>query len=53
MRYAMSILSRFRTKWGLKHFEILVKTLEYGYATRNIGLKYSGSLENGKTNVLE
>ena len=27
MRYAMSILSRFRTKWGKKHFEILVKTL--------------------------
>ncbi len=29
MRYAMSILSRFRTKWGKKHFEVLVKTLEY------------------------
>jgi hypothetical protein len=39
MRYAMSILSRFRTKWGKKHFEILVKTLEYGYATRMMGLK--------------
>ena len=53
MRYAMSILSRFRTKWGVKHFEILVKTLEYGYATRDMGLKYSGNLESGKTNVLE
>ena len=53
MRYAMSILSRFRTKWGKKHFEILVKTLEYGYATRKMGLKYSGNLGNEKTNVLE
>jgi len=49
MRYAMSILSRFRTKWGKKHFEILVKTLEYGYATRKIGLKYSGNLAEDKT----
>jgi hypothetical protein len=53
MRYAMSILSRFRTKWGKKHFEILVKTLEYGYATRKMGLKYSGNLGSEKTNVLE
>ena len=44
MRYAMSILSRFRTKWGKKHFEILLKTLEYGYATRTMGLKYCGNL---------
>ena len=53
MRYAMSILSRFRTKWGKKHFEILVKTLEYGYATRKMGLKYDGNLAGDKTNVLE
>ncbi len=43
MRYAMSILSRFRTKWGKKHFETLIKTLEYGYATRMMGLKYDGN----------
>jgi hypothetical protein len=53
MRYAMSILSRFRTKWGKKHFEILVKTLEYGYATRKMGLKYDGNQAEDKTNVLE
>ena len=53
MRYAMSILSRFRTKWGKKHFEILVKTLEYGYATRKMGLKYDGNQAGDKTNVLE
>jgi hypothetical protein len=52
MRYAMSILSRFRTKWGRKHFEILVKTLEYGYATRTMGLN-CGNLAYEKTNVLE
>jgi hypothetical protein len=53
MRYAMSILSRFRTKWGKKHFEVLVKTLEYGYSTRKMGLKYNGNLAEDKTNVLE
>ena len=53
MRYAMSILSRFRTKWGKKHFELLVKTLEYGYATRMMGLRYDGNMERDKANVLE
>ncbi len=53
MRYAMSILSRFRTKWGKKHFEILTKTLEYGYTTRKMGLKYDGNQAEDKTNVLE
>ncbi len=52
MRYAMSILSRFRTKWGKKHFEVLVKTLEYGYATRKMGLKYDGNQKEDKSNVL-
>jgi hypothetical protein len=49
----MSILSRFRTKWGKKHFEVLVKTLEYGYATRKMGLRYDGNQGEDKTNVLE
>jgi hypothetical protein len=49
----MSILSRFRTGWGKKQFEVLVKALEYGYATRTMGLKYDGNLGNDKTNVLE
>ncbi len=53
MRYAMSILSRFRTKWGKKHFEILIKTLEYGSATRKMGLRYDGNLEIDKVNTLE
>jgi hypothetical protein len=53
MRYAMSVLSRWRTKWGKVHFAILVKSLEYGYETRKMGLKYGGALSKEKTNVLE
>jgi hypothetical protein len=26
--YAMSVLSRHRTKWGVEHFRILIKALE-------------------------
>jgi hypothetical protein len=43
MKYSMSILSRWRTKWGPNHFRILIKALEYGYATRKRGLKYNGN----------
>ena len=28
MRYSMSVLSRHRTKWGIRHFKILLKALE-------------------------
>ena len=42
MKYAMSILSRHRTKWGKDHYRILIKALEYGWSTRKIGLKYNG-----------
>ncbi len=52
MRYAMSVLSRWRTKWGKVHFAILVKSLEYGYETRKMGLKYGGALDKEKTKVL-
>ncbi len=37
IKYSMSVLSRWRTKWGPKHFAILLKALEYGYATRDMG----------------
>ncbi len=43
MKYAMSVLSRWRTKWGVNHFKVLVKALEYGYATRKQGLRYNGN----------
>jgi hypothetical protein len=41
MRYAMSVLSRHRMKWGISHFQILIKALEYGFSTKEMGLKYS------------
>jgi hypothetical protein len=50
MKYSMSILSRWRTKWGPEHFRVLLKALEYGYATRNQGLRYNGN-QGGKVEV--
>ena len=51
-RYAMSVLSRHRTKWGLDHFRILLKALEYGYCTREMGIRYSCSKDKTKRNKL-
>jgi hypothetical protein len=50
MKFAMSVLSRWRTKWGLNHFRILIKALEYGYSTRKTGLRYDGN-SGGKVEV--
>jgi hypothetical protein len=54
MKYSMSVLSRWRTKWGVKHFEILLKALEYGYSStsRKMGLKYDGNGDTSIVNVL-
>jgi hypothetical protein len=52
MRYAMSVLSRHRTKWGIAHFKILLKALEYGWSTRVMGVKYNGNLDLKLRNVL-
>ena len=52
MRYAMSVLSRHRTKWGKTHFEILLKALEYGFSTRMFGVKYNGNLNQQIRNIL-
>jgi hypothetical protein len=52
MRYALSVLSRHRTKWGIDHFKALIKALEYGYSTRNMGLRYNGNLTEKDLNVL-
>jgi hypothetical protein len=54
MKFAMSVLSRWRTKWGVNHFKILLKALEYGYSTRKSGLRYDGNT-GGKieVNVME
>ena len=48
----MSVLSRHRTKWGIVHFRILIKALEYGYSTREMGLKYSCSKDKRNWNKL-
>jgi hypothetical protein len=50
MKYSMSVLSRWRTKWGMNHFKILLKALEYGYSTRKTGLRYDGN-PGGKVEV--
>jgi hypothetical protein len=52
MRYAMSVLSRHRTRWGKRHFFILLKSLEYGFDTREKGIIYLGCLEDKVLNVL-
>ena len=52
MRFAMSLLSRQRAKWSKKAFQILVKALEYGYASRQIGLLYSCGLDQHGVNKL-
>ena len=52
MRYAMSVLSRHRTKWGKRHFVILLKSLEYGYHTRKKGIIYLGNLSRQDLNKL-
>jgi hypothetical protein len=52
MRYSMSVLSRHRTKWGKRHFIILLKSLEYGYSTRRKGIIYLGGLNKEDLNKL-
>jgi hypothetical protein len=52
MRYAMSVLSRHRTRWGKRHFIVLLKSLEYGYSTRAKGILYLGCLDKDDLNVL-
>ncbi len=52
MRYSMSVLSRHRTKWSVKHFKILVKALKYGFTTRKMGLRYDANLPTKEMNVL-
>jgi hypothetical protein len=52
MKFAMSALSRHRAKWGVAHFKILLKALEYGYATRKLGLLYHGEGSEEEKNKL-
>jgi hypothetical protein len=52
MKYAMSVLSRCRAKWGVAHFKVLLKALEYGYSTRKLGLLYHGDGSEEEKNKL-
>lgn len=52
MRHAISILSRFRARWGIRHFMAALKALEYGYATRHKGILYTKSDNNDVMNLL-
>jgi hypothetical protein len=52
MKYAMSVLSRSRAKWGVTHFRVLLKALEYGYSTRKLGILYHGGGDESEKNKL-
>jgi hypothetical protein len=45
-------LSRHRTKWGVEHFRILIKALEYGFSTRGMGLRFKRSKDRKRWNKL-
>lgn len=51
-RFAVSTLSRFRGRWSKTHFAAALKALEYGYATRHIGVKYTKPENDEDANVL-
>jgi hypothetical protein len=52
MRFSVSTLSRFRGKWGVKHFAAALKALEYGFTTRARGIVYHRFKDETKRNVL-
>ena len=52
MRHAISALSRNRAKWGVIHFAITLKALEYGWTTRSRGLLYTKGDDSEKMNLL-
>jgi hypothetical protein len=45
MRYALSVLSRHRTRWGMDHFKALLKALEYGFSSRHFKLNNPDCLD--------
>ena len=52
MRFAISLISRQRSRWSRRSYKILIKALEYGYATRHIGLMFSTGLDAHGVNKL-
>jgi hypothetical protein len=51
-RFAQSQLSRYAHGWSAEHFRIALKTLEYGWTTRDIGIIYSRDLDEHGVNTL-
>jgi hypothetical protein len=52
MRYAVSTLSRFRGRWGTRHFKAAIKALEYGYTSRDKGILYTKPQDKTMENIL-
>ena len=52
MRFAISALSRNRAKWGIIHFALCLKALEYGWSTRKRGLMYTRGTNSEESNIL-
>ena len=52
MRFAISALSRNRAKWGVIHFALCLKALEYGWSTRKRGLMYTRGTNSEESNIL-
>ena len=52
MRYSISVLSRYRAKWGIKHWKMALKALEHGHATRKQGMIYTKSNDADIANIL-
>jgi hypothetical protein len=52
MRFCVSLMPRQRCKWSRRGFQILVKALEHGHATRDIGLMCSCGLDEHGANKL-
>jgi hypothetical protein len=52
MRHCVSVLGRFRDKWGLAQWKVLLKSFEHGHAARELGLIYSRGLDSHGLNRL-
>ena len=52
LRFAVSVLSRHRGKWAVRHFKGLLKALEYGFHSRDRGLLYTCPDDDKDVNVL-
>ena len=52
MRYCVSMLGRYRSRWGHKQFAVALKAFEYGCTTKDMGIIYSRDLDAHGKNVI-